>query len=43
LIGQASRGAGLDRWEAALYLTPRSRKYFLVGSGGWMTRWATIE
>jgi hypothetical protein len=24
-------------------LTPRSRKYFLAGRGGWMTRWAEIQ
>ena len=27
-------------WEADLYRTPRSGRYFLAGSGGPMTRWA---
>jgi hypothetical protein len=28
-------------WEAVLYRTPRSGRYFLAGHGGPMTRWAT--
>jgi hypothetical protein len=28
-------------WEASLYRTPRSGRYFLAGRGGPMTRWAT--
>ena len=27
-------------WEAGLYKTPRSGRYFLAGKGGPMTRWA---
>ncbi len=41
-IGEASHGYAGDfsRWEAGLYRTPRSGRYFLAGSGGPMTRWA---
>jgi hypothetical protein len=43
LIGEAS--SDLSRtdfgwWEAGLYCTPRSGRYFLAGRGGPMTRWA---
>jgi hypothetical protein len=41
-IGSADYGNWGDfaRWEACLYKTPRSGRYFLAGSGGPMTRWA---
>lgn len=37
--GEAHRGS-LDAWEAGLYRTRRSRRYFLAGHGGPMTRFA---
>ena len=42
LIGEASHGYSGDftRWEAGLYRTPRSGRYFLAGAGGPMTRFA---
>lgn len=42
LVGEAWHGATGDfnRWEAGLYVTPKSRRYFLAGNGGPMTRWA---
>jgi hypothetical protein len=42
LIGEASYGNHGDfaRWEAGLYVSPRSRRYFLAGRGGPMTRWS---
>ncbi len=43
LIGEASYpGSRTDFgwWEAGLYRTPRSGRYFLAGYGGPMTRWA---
>lgn len=39
-------GSGADSvsdfgyWEAELYKTPRSGRFFLAGAGGPMTRWA---
>ena len=44
LIGE-SGSSGLSRsdfrfWEAGLYVTPRSGRYFLAGEGGAMTRFA---
>jgi hypothetical protein len=41
-IGAAVHGnrGDLSRWEAALYRTPRSGRYFLAGIGGPMTRFA---
>ena len=32
-----------DWWEASLYKLPRCDRYFLSGSGGWMTRFATRQ
>ena len=42
LIGEASHGYASDfqHWEAGLYKTPRSGRFFLAGSGGPMTRWS---
>lgn len=42
LIGEASFGHHGDfaRWEAGLYVTPRSGRYFLAGEGGPMSFWA---
>jgi hypothetical protein len=42
LIGKASYGYSGDfqRWEAGLYRTPRSGRFFLAGSGGAMTQWS---
>lgn len=42
LIGTAGGGFPGDfkHWEAGLYKTPRSGRYFLAGSGGPMTRFA---
>lgn len=31
---------GPTYWEAGLYVTPRSKEYFLAGKGGPMTRFA---
>lgn len=44
LIGEAS-SKGVSRsdfkfWEAGLYVTKRSRRFFLAGEGGPMTRFA---
>lgn len=43
LIGEAytygNRG-DYTYWEAALYRSPRAKRYFLAGSGGPMTMWA---
>jgi len=38
---------GLDRddfqfWEAALYITPHKKHYFIVGEGGPMTRYGVV-
>ena len=30
-------------WEASLYITPQSRRFFLAGSGGIMSRWRGKE
>jgi hypothetical protein len=40
LIGEASRGnrGDFSRWDAGLYRTPRSWRYFLAGEGGPMTQ-----
>ncbi len=43
LVGEASyNGSRTDFqwWEAGLYKTPRSGRFFLAGRGGPMTRWA---
>jgi hypothetical protein len=47
LIGEYDNiGAGADSvsdfgyWEAGLYVTPRSKVFFLAGTGGPMTRFA---
>ena len=42
LVGEASYGYSGDfgRWDAGLYKTPRSKRFFLAGSGGAMSRWA---
>jgi hypothetical protein len=42
LIGEASHGnhGDFSYWEAGLYRTPRSGRYFLAGRGGPMTRFA---
>jgi hypothetical protein len=44
-IGVASRGnyphcGDFSAWNAGLYRTPRSGRYFLAGEGGGMTRFA---
>ena len=41
-LGEVYHGepGGLDYWEAGLYVTPRSRRFFLAGEGGPMTAWA---
>lgn len=47
LIGETDNiGPSVSRndfhfWEAGLYVTPRSRSYFLAGRGGPMSRFAT--
>lgn len=45
LIGESGSDGNVSRsdfqwWEAGLYKTPRSNRYFLAGRGGPMTRWA---
>ena len=42
LIGESSEGYKGDfrHWEAGLYVTPRSKRYFIAGAGGPMTRFA---
>ncbi len=43
LIGEAWNGGNwsdYSHWEAALYRSPRAKRYFLAGSGGPMTMWA---
>jgi hypothetical protein len=41
LIGRASAsGKPSTSWRAGLYRTAKSRRYFLAGEGGSMTRWA---
>ena len=38
-IGEAVHDADdASSWQAALYRTPRSKRYFIAGSGGTMTR-----
>lgn len=42
LIGEASSDLSITNfawWKASLYCTPRSRRFFLAGRGGPMTRW----
>jgi|SRR5580700_5512378 hypothetical protein len=44
-IGLASRGnyphcGDFSAWSAGLYRTPRSKRFFLAGQGGGMTRFA---
>ena len=43
LIGNYDNGlscSDLSNWNAGLYLTPRSKNYFLAGSGGAMTTYS---
>ena len=43
LIGEAGSDCGhgdFKFWEAGLYVTPRSGKYFIAGRGGVMSRFA---
>jgi hypothetical protein len=42
LVGETTQGyqGDFNRWEAGLYVTPRSKAYFLAGRGGAMTRFA---
>lgn len=42
LVGQASEGSANDfnHWQAGLYRTPRSGRFFLAGSGGPMSRFS---
>lgn len=45
LIGESGSDGNTSRgdfrwWEAGLYVTPRSRRYFLAGKGGAMTRFS---
>lgn len=43
LIGEASSDevrSDFRYWSAGLYVTSRSKRYFLAGEGGAMTRWA---
>lgn len=39
-IGTAGTLGLLSHWEATLYRTPGSKRFFLVGEGGPMTRFA---
>jgi hypothetical protein len=42
LIGEAGNYVGkgdFTYWSAELYRTPRSKRFFLAGEGGPMTRW----
>ena len=43
-IGRGGHGepGGPSSWTAGLYQTKRCGRYFLVGKGGMMTRWARI-
>lgn len=43
LIGDEEYGHGGDfnRWYAGLYVSPRSKRYFLSGEGGPMSQFAT--
>lgn len=46
LVGKAGSDGNISvddfsYWEAGLYKTPRSGVFFLAGTGGAMTRWAT--
>jgi hypothetical protein len=47
LIGSCKSGAPIggdsSSWEAGLYITPQSRRFFLAGSGGIMSRWRGKE
>ena len=42
LIGDSDYGhcGDLDWWETGLYRTPKSKRYFLAGSGGARSIWA---
>jgi hypothetical protein len=43
LVGEYATNLGRNDfrdWEAALYVSPKSRRFFLVGEGGPMTRFA---
>tara|TARA_R110000822_G_scaffold27790_1_gene82647 strand:- start:3541 stop:3858 length:318 start_codon:yes stop_codon:yes gene_type:complete len=43
LIGEASSDesrSDFRYWSAGLYVTPRSKRYFLAGEGGAMTIWS---
>lgn len=40
LIGAANfKASPQGWWEATLYVTPQSRRFFLAGRGGIMSRW----
>jgi len=42
LIGSYDMGLPIDDsswWRASLFVTPQSRRFFLAGYGGMMTRW----
>ncbi len=46
LIGEADSGVPMSDfrwWAAELYVTPRSGRYFLNGTGGPMTRFASRQ
>ena len=44
LIGVADfRASSQGWWEAGLYVTPQSRRFFLAGEGGIMSRWRGKE
>lgn len=43
IVGSRNRGLGwsdLRHWEATLYVTAKSRRFFLAGEGGGMTQFA---
>jgi hypothetical protein len=45
LIGESCAGGNTSHsdfrwWEAGLYVSPRSKRYFLAGSGGAMSRFS---
>lgn len=39
LFDPPSSTASSSWWSAALYRSPKSRRYFLAGEGGFMSRW----
>ena len=44
LIGRANSPRGNSSWwTAGLYVTPQSRRFFLAGRGGIMSRWRGKE